>query len=74
VAFESEYCVVTHHAFPVVRNLEQSPPTSFDLDRDARRAGIDRVLDQFFGDGRRALNHLARGDLVGDVICEDADF
>jgi hypothetical protein len=74
MTFESEDRVVAHHAFAIVRNLEQTTATGFDLDRDSFRARIDRVLDQLFGDRRRTLNNFTGSDLIGDVICEDADF
>ena len=43
-------------------------------DRDARRAGVDGVLDEFLDDRRRALHHLAGGDLVGEFGRELADL
>jgi len=49
VAFESKHRIIAHHAFAVVRHFQQAPAASFDLDRDARGAGIDRVLYQLFG-------------------------
>ena len=35
--------------------------------------GVDGVLDQLLDDGRRALDDLAGGDLVGEVGREPAD-
>ena len=32
--------------------------------RDVRGAGVDRILDKLFGNGSRALDNFARGDLV----------
>ena len=41
------------------------------LPRDLRRAGVERVLDQFLEDGGGPVHHLARGDLVGHVVREE---
>ena len=49
VSFESEHRIVAHHSFAVVRHLQQTPPAGFDLDRDARRARVDRIFDELFG-------------------------
>ena len=38
---------------------------------DAGRPGVERVLDQLLHDGRRPLDHLARGDLVDEGVGED---
>ncbi len=44
-----------------------SAPPLLHLDLDAGSAGIQRILDQFLDDGRRALHHLAGGDLVDEM-------
>ena len=43
------------------------------LDSDVAGAGVERVLDQLLDDGRRALDDLARRDLVGDGIGQDGN-
>ena len=50
----------------VVGNPDQIRPPLFDVDIDARRPGINRVLHQFFDHTGRALNHLTGGDLIDD--------
>ena len=40
---------------------------------DALRAGVQAVLHQLLDDGRRALDDLAGGDLIDEVIVEYAD-
>ena len=44
-----------------------------DLHADIRRPGIERILQQFFNHGRRALDNFARGDFIGDIIGKNAD-
>jgi hypothetical protein len=38
----------------------------FDKHVDARRAGVERILDQLFDNRRWALDYFTCGDLVGD--------
>ena len=68
MALEGEQGVVARHALGVVRDAQQAPAAGLDVQLDAARAGVDGVLDEFLGDRGRALDHLARGDLVGDVV------
>ena len=37
------------------------------------RAGVEGVLDELLDDGRRALDDLARSDLVDEWALEDPD-
>ena len=55
------------HPFAVVLDANQLLAAELDGDGDAARAGVDRVLDQLLDDGRRALDDLAGGNLVGEV-------
>ena len=73
VPFEGQQSVVAQHAASVVGDADQPPPAVFDLDANAGRARIERVLQQLFGDGRRPLDDLARRDLVCDVVRKDPD-
>ena len=50
VTLESEYRIVAHHAFAVVRDFQQTASTGFELDRDVRGARVDRIFDELFGD------------------------
>ena len=48
------------------------PPASI-MNLDARGAGVERVLQQFLHHRGRALDHFARGDLVGNVLGKDVN-
>src|SRR5580693_8181793 len=73
MAFEGEHGIVAHHAAAVVGDLDQLFATSFDVDLDASRACVERVLEQLFYHRGRALHHLAGGDFVGYVLGEYVD-
>ena len=45
-----------------------------ELDLNPRRARIECILHQFLHHRCRSLDDLARGDLVGDPVVENADF
>ena len=57
----------------VVAHAYQTDAAVLDVDRELPRTGIERVLDQFLDDRRRALDHLARGDLVDERAFEYPD-
>ena len=57
----------------VVAHADQADPAVLDVDRHLARSGVERVLDQFLDDGRRALDDLARSDLVDERAFEDTD-
>ena len=57
----------------VVAHADQADAAVLDVDRHLARAGVERVLDQFLDDGRRALDDLARSDLVYERAFEDTD-
>ncbi len=38
------------------------------------RAGVEAVFNQFLDHGSRAIDHFAGGDLVDQVVGEQADF
>ena len=59
--------VLRLHPLAVVFDADQLLAAELDRDRDARGAGVDRVLDQLLDDRRRPLDDLAGGDLVGEV-------
>ena len=59
--------VLRLHPLAVVLDANQLLAAELDGDRDAPRAGVDRVLDQLLDDRRRPLDDLAGGDLVGEV-------
>jgi hypothetical protein len=65
---ESAHRVVAHHPLAVVDDGDEGAAGLLELDDDARRAGVERVLDQLLDDRRRPLDDLAGGDLVGDDV------
>jgi len=73
VTLEGEQGVVAHHAATVVGNADEAATASFDFDADAGGAGIEGVLQQLLDDGGGAVDDLAGGDLVGDLVGENAD-
>ena len=52
--------------------MSRRPPPSVAISM-RRRAGVERVLDQFLDHARRPLDHLAGGDAVDDGLGELAD-
>ncbi len=52
--------------------MRRRPPASI-ATSDARRAGIERVLDELFHRGRWPLDHLASGDAIDKDGIETAD-
>ena len=74
MALEREDGIVACHAFTVVRDFQQPAAARFHIDDNASGARINRVLDQFFTDGGRTLNHFAGSDEVCEVVRKDADF
>ena len=61
------------HAVAVVGDADELAAAGFDFDADARGAGVERVFEEFFDHGGRAVDDLAGGDLVGDLVGENAD-
>ena len=76
------------NAVPVVENFDTLGAPAFEHNGHARRAGIDRVLDQLFDDRLRAFDNLAgrnlshgdgiekmdRGRVHAGVFARQADF
>ena len=73
VAFQTQQCVVATHAEAVVRDADQAASARLDFHRDSRGLRIERILDQFLDDTGRALDDLARRDLVRDVVRQEFD-
>src|SRR5262249_53228083 len=65
--------VVAAHAGTVVADANEPAPAAVGEDVDARRAGIERVLDELLDHARGALDHLAGSDAVDDAFGELAD-
>jgi len=60
-------------AATVIAHPHETQAPALDVDLDAGRARIEAVLDELLDEGRRTLDHLARGDLVDELTGEDAD-
>ena len=73
VALEGEQRIVAQHAAAIVDDADQPPAAALDLDADIGRSRIERVFEQFLDHGGGPLHHLAGGDLVGDLVGENAD-
>ena len=57
----------------IVAHAREPHAARLDLDFDAVRAGIETVFDQLLDDGSRPLDDFAGGDLIDEVVVEDAD-
>ena len=73
VALDREREIGAGHAGAVVADADQPAPAAVGEDLDARRAGVERVLDELLDHARGALDHLARGDAVDHAFGELAD-
>ena len=73
MALDREREVGARHAAAVVGDADQAAAAAVGHDLDPRRAGVERVLDQFLDHARRPLDHLAGGDAVDDGLAELAD-
>ena len=58
---------VGRNAAAVVRDAQEGHAAVLQLDGDVPRAGVNGILDQLLGGAGRALDHLARGDEVGNM-------
>src|SRR6185312_1436372 len=65
--------LVGRDAATVIAHADQPRTACLDVHLDARGAGVEAVLDQFLDHGRRALDHLAGGDLVDELGGQRAD-
>jgi len=57
----------------VVAHANEGGAASLDVDGDARRARVERVLDELFDDARGTLDDLAGGDLVRELVAQLVD-
>ena len=73
VALERQVRLVRRHARAVVADADEPEPAALDLDLDAARAGVERVLDQLLDHRGGPLDHLAGGDLIGQLGRQHAD-
>ena len=61
------------HALAVVLDADRLLAAELDRDRDAARAGVERVLDQLLDDRGRPLDDFAGRDLVGELQRQAVD-
>ena len=73
VAFEREQGVIAAHAEAVVGHADEAAAAGADLDGDLAGPGVQGVFDQFFDHAGRPFNHLASGDLVGNLFGKQMD-
>ena len=62
------------HPLAIVLDPHLLLAAPFDVDGQAARARVDRVLDQLLDDGGRPLDDFAGGNLVGEIGGETMDF
>lgn len=67
VAQEGRRQLARRDAAAVVADAKIGHAAVFHLYRHALRAGVDGVFQQLLDNARRALDHLARGDEVGNM-------
>ena len=66
---------VRRNAAAVVDHFDAFGAAALEHDGDARRARVERVLDELFDDRLRAFDHFAGGDLAdGDGIEQDGSW
>ncbi len=73
VAFKGKHGVVAAHAVAVVGDADELSATGLDFNADAGCTGIEGVLEQLLDHRRGTIHHFAGGDLVGNLVGEDAD-
>jgi hypothetical protein len=57
----------------VVAHAREAHAAGFDVHFHALRTGIETVLHQFLDDGGGSFDDFARGDLIDEVVVENAD-
>ena len=68
VAFERQHSVLGQHPFAVVLDANELLSAELYLDGDPSGAGIKGVLDQLLDRRGRALDDLARRNLIGQLL------
>src|SRR5258705_12617069 len=59
--------ILRRHPLAIVFDMNQLLAAELHGDRDAMRAGVNRILDQLFDDGGGPLDDLAGGNLVRGI-------
>ena len=73
MALEGQESVVVGHAAAVVGDANQRASTDGQFNLDPGGAGVQGVFNQFLDDGGWALDHLAGGDSIDDMVRKDFD-
>ena len=68
VALERQQRVVMVHSAAVVNHADHALAARFDFDANRARARVQRVFEQLLHHRRGPLDHLARRDLVRDIL------
>lgn len=74
MALESEVGIGLAHATTIVRNSDQGASRIDQFDFDSTCPGIDRILEQFFEGGSRALYNFPSRDLIDRMGVEEANL
>ena len=73
VTLDGEREIVLVHAAAVIDDADEPAAAFLDRDVDARRARVERVLDQLLDGGGGTLDHFAGGDAVDENGIETAN-
>ena len=73
VTLERDCQLLTRNPAAIIAHANEAGAAALHLDLDARRASVEAVLDQLLHDRGRTLDDLARGDLVDQVVRQDAN-
>src|SRR5919108_749881 len=73
VTLERQRKLLRRHAVTVVGHANERRTAVAQVDRDAPRARVERVLHQLLDDRRRPLHHLAGRDLVDERVGQPTD-
>jgi hypothetical protein len=73
MAFQAKQRIIPAHSDAIVSNANKTSSTSLNLDSDTTRLRIESIFNQFLHDARRSFDHLARRDLIGDMIGKKED-
>jgi hypothetical protein len=73
MAFEGQDRIVAHHAGAVIGNFQEPAAACFHVNYDMSRTGVNSILDEFFGNRRWPFDNFARGNLVGNMVWQNAN-
>ncbi len=73
MASEGADGIVARHSLAVVDDGDQRGSGLLEVDQNARRAGVERILDQLLDHRGRSFDDFASSDLVGDDVGQNLD-